>query len=254
MLPFFPGPVFAWVFVATLLGFLAVAAVLDYRWLIVPKWLTLSMLALGAIANGVRGGCLPADVGSVLDGLLFALAGFGTGFGLFFVMWILGTCGGGDVKLFAALGSWVGATLAFFLLCGTLVLVVVITAARLTYLVLAGGPTELSKQLTRPKDGTSRTDGKNPRRRAMTSYSLPVALSAAAILLWHFRVELLLAPAPPAAGAMRTVDGSEDLRCVNCLRSCGATIEAPCWQPSGCSSEPSWSSAWYPAWSPSVTP
>jgi len=194
MEPVLPGPVFAWVFVGTLLGFLAVAAVVDYRSLVVPKWLTLPMLALGFVANGVLGGVDPGGAGGVFYGLVTALAGFGTGFGLFFVMWVLGTCGGGDVKLFAAVGSWVGPYLSFLLLCGTLVFVVLVTLARVAYLLLAGGPTELSKHLAKPKNRASGTEGLNRPRRALTSYSLPVVLSAASILLWHFKAKLLLAP------------------------------------------------------------
>src|SRR5687767_1357088 len=134
--PFFPGPAFAWTFCLVLVGITLFATYTDLRRFTIPKTLTLFALALGLLFNTVRGAWMAGVEGSsgwvlggqsglvgALDGLLFALAGFGVGFGLFFVMWFLGTCGGGDVKLFAALGAWVGPTLAIYVLIGTLVFV-----------------------------------------------------------------------------------------------------------------------------------
>src|SRR5438270_8400 len=74
-----------------------------------------------------------------LDGLLFALAGFGLGFALFFVLWVLGACGGGDVKLFAALGAWVGPALAVGVLAGTVVVLAAAVAARAVWTLLTRG-------------------------------------------------------------------------------------------------------------------
>src|SRR5262245_43717118 len=118
--PFFPNLPFAAAFVLLLAGGLAYAAWRDWKTLVVPKWLSLSILGAGVLANVVRGGWMALDgqrvlalgpsnvaVGSV-DGLLFALAGLLCGFVLFFVFWIFGICGGGDVKLVAAVGAWLG--------------------------------------------------------------------------------------------------------------------------------------------------
>src|SRR4051812_1481896 len=109
---YFPDPISGWAFFTTLMALLAVASWTDQRRMVVPKWLTLPTLALGLLANVLRGAWLgwhdlPAwSLSSggpwlgALDGLLFALAGFAMGFVLFFAMWVLGVCGGGDVKLF----------------------------------------------------------------------------------------------------------------------------------------------------------
>ncbi len=43
-----------------------------------------------------------------LDGFLFALVGSLVGFAFFAILFALGTCGGGDVKLFTAIGAWLG--------------------------------------------------------------------------------------------------------------------------------------------------
>src|SRR5262249_34679259 len=115
----------------------AVAAYVDLRREVIPKKLTLLVLGLGVLCSVLRCAWLGASgqgdkvllfgahgpwIGA-LDGVVFALAGFAMGFALFFIMWILGTCGGGDVKLFAALGAWVGFQLALVLLIATLVIV-----------------------------------------------------------------------------------------------------------------------------------
>src|SRR5262249_7335540 len=136
--PFFPDPAFGWTFIALLMALLSVAVYTDWRTMIVPKKLTLTMLPLGLAFNTLRGAWLGAsglDVWQLgvrgglvggLDGLLFALPGFAVGFGLFFLLWVLGTCGGGDVKLFAALGAWVGPYLCVWVLAWTVGIVFVL--------------------------------------------------------------------------------------------------------------------------------
>jgi prepilin peptidase CpaA len=220
--PFFPlEPAFAWVYCVALVGLTAVASYTDLRRLTIPKVLTLSTLALGVVMNLVRGAGLGADGHTVwvlgahgaavgaLDGLLFALAGFGTGFALFFVMWLLGTCGGGDLKLFAALGAWVGPSLAVLVLIGTLILVVVFSVARLAWSFVSRGYRSTARDYTLQEAARSgkragkqtAAEARRPRQRLM-AYSLPVAVSTAVVLAWVFRGELRLAPPrgePPAA-------------------------------------------------------
>lgn len=214
--PFFPGPLFGWAFYVVLVGLLAVAATIDLRRLVIPKWLTLTALALGLLFNAVRGACLGGDSGvwlfgpygpvvGAIDGLLYGLSGFAIGFSVFVLLWVLGTCGGGDVKLIAALGAWIGPPLTAPVLAGTVILVIVFSVARLFWGATTRGFSATRRaysvqEAPRPGKKTSgRAAIKRPRRRLM-SYSLPVAVSVACILLWVFRVELRL-PVPPAAGA-----------------------------------------------------
>lgn len=211
---FFPDSiVLAWGFYLAVLGYTLAAAWTDLRALVVPKWLTLPALALGvgynmvlsAWTDGPRGRFLIEHQGGLwgaLDGLLLALAGFGLAFALFFVMWILGTCRGGDLKLFAALGAWVGPLLAVYLLAGTIFFVIVLAFGRLIYGALFGGfrRTVKSYTLAQAPKGMGAAGEMKTRRRLM-AYSPAVALSAAVILLWVFRVPLHLAepkPTPPA--------------------------------------------------------
>ena len=85
---------------APLLGMLAWAAVIDLRARRIPNWLTFS-LALGGL-----GVSLIPSAGVV--GFGGAVAGLAAGFGLTVVLFALGALGGGDVKLLAAVGAWLG--------------------------------------------------------------------------------------------------------------------------------------------------
>lgn len=200
--PFFPnGVVLAWVFYLAVVGVTLVATYTDLRYLQIPKWLTLPTLALGVLLNivlgawtdGPRGPFLFGGAGGflgALDGLLLALAGCLLGFGLFLVMFVLGTCRGGDVKLFAAVGAWVGPVLILYLLAGTIVAVILMALARLAWNMLTQGFRSTYKNYTlrgapAKRAGRKATEPKTTRRR-LTAYSPAVALSAALVLLWMF--------------------------------------------------------------------
>src|SRR5262249_10830944 len=135
------------------------------------------------------------------------LAGFAAGFALFFVMWVLGTCGGGDVKLFAALGAWVGPYLVLFVLIGTLVFVIVFSIFRLIGNVIRHGfratLRDYSHQQAASRGKRAGKPGGVEARRSrqrLMAYSLPVAVSTVCVLLWFFRGELGLVPNPAPAG------------------------------------------------------
>ena len=65
----------------------------------IPNWLTYSGLIAALLVRTVLGGW--ANSWGGLAGML--LAG-----GIFFLLFLLGGMGGGDVKLMAAVGAWVG--------------------------------------------------------------------------------------------------------------------------------------------------
>jgi Flp pilus assembly protein protease CpaA len=217
--PFFPGPLFAWVFLGVLLSLLAAASYTDLGRMVVPKRVTLTALALGVIFNILRGALLGAQgiatwklvEGSTwlgaCDGALFALAGFALGFVLFFLMWIFGVCGGGDVKLFAALGAWIGPYLAICVLAMSLVIIVGFVFARLTLNLLRGrrtvnrGPwTKTAVTLHGPRSTVHgpRSTKLQPRRRIL-GFSLPLAIATALVLFWSFRVDLQFVTAQAVA-------------------------------------------------------
>jgi len=79
--------------------FTLLCAVLDYRTMKIPNWLTVSAAVIGLGYH-----CLaPHGIGP-----LWALAGFAVGFSLLLLPWLLGGGGMGDVKMLAALGTWLG--------------------------------------------------------------------------------------------------------------------------------------------------
>jgi prepilin peptidase CpaA len=209
---FFPGAEFGWTYCVALIAALAVAAVIDLRSMRVPKWLTLTTLGVGLVTNLVRGAWLGSTAKPVwilgsggagigaLDGFLFAGAGFLLGFGLMLLLWLLGTCGGGDVKLFAALGTWVGPLLAVAVLTGTIILIAMMVVGRLLSSFFTGGFRATFRAATNTgSNKAARRKAQSPKHRLIT-YSLPLAVVTAVVLFWVFRVELRLAPAKEAFG------------------------------------------------------
>src|SRR5438067_234175 len=85
---------------APLIALLTWAATVDLRSRRIPNWLTFTMI-LSGIAMSV------ARVGMVSPGQ--SLTGFAVGFALPLTLFLLGAMGGGDVKLLAGVGTWLGA-------------------------------------------------------------------------------------------------------------------------------------------------
>jgi prepilin peptidase CpaA len=123
---------------------------------------------------------------------LWSLAGFATGFALNVGFFILHIRGGGDVKLFAGLGAWLGPVATFeVFLASTIVAAVfalvqcacngrLLDLLRNTALlaVSVAHPRELGvAHVTRP-DGTFRSVGRP------VPYAVPVIISTAAVLCW----------------------------------------------------------------------
>ena len=66
---------------------------------LIPNRLTFPAIGLALLAHAWLGG---------LPGILFSMAGLGTGFGLFILLYLAGGMGAGDVKLMAAIGAILG--------------------------------------------------------------------------------------------------------------------------------------------------
>lgn len=190
----FPNHEFAWAFAVVLLGGLVAACWHDLRTLRVPKTVSVGLLAAGVLANLIRGAWVGshgvevwklgengAAVGA-LDALLFALVGFAAGFGLFFLLWVFGVGGGGDVKLAAAVGAWVGPVLFLFVLGVALVAVMLLTFGKLTLALLAGRPGKGLKAKPTPW--------------RLLSYSLPLTVGVAVVMAFvAFGIRVRIAPA-----------------------------------------------------------
>src|SRR5262245_34127265 len=91
--------------IAILMANLALASVYDLLTRRIPNWLTLPGTLAGLSLNWWVSG---------YDGLLTGFWGLTVGFFLLFFFYLLGGMGGGDVKLLALVGSFLGPRLAFY--------------------------------------------------------------------------------------------------------------------------------------------
>jgi prepilin peptidase CpaA len=125
-----------------------------------------------------------------VDGVLRSLAGFGVGVLLFLPLFVLRAMGGGDVKLLAAIGAWLGPSLVGWVA---------------VYGAIAGGVLAVPLLLWRGQLGTTlanigslfvhwRLAGLKPHpvvtldnpEAVRMPYALPIALGALATLLLRF--------------------------------------------------------------------
>jgi prepilin peptidase CpaA len=90
---------------AVLMVSLGVACVSDVLTRRIPNWLTFPGTLAGLGLNWLVGG---------YEGLLAGLLGMAAGFFLLFFFYLLGGMGGGDVKLLALVGSFLGPRLVFY--------------------------------------------------------------------------------------------------------------------------------------------
>ena len=177
----FPSPAFGWVFFIALLSVLIAACVIDFRRRTIPNRLTVPALVAGFVVNAIGHGMIgsPTDeaVWGSLGGLLFSLKGFFFGFLLFLVFWLIGLCRGGDVKLFAAVASWLGWLCSFWVW----LLSFMIMSAMMVFLVLARSRagTPISE-----RDNDIQTDAALPKQGKRVPYSFALTIAVAIVLLW----------------------------------------------------------------------
>ena len=122
----------------SVMAFTAAAMGCDLRTRRIPNLLNVASLALAIACHAGWGGW---------NGVLFLLSGFATGFGILFVLWLIGGGGGGDVKLMGAVGGWLGPqlTIIAFLASGVIA-------------VICRGVTAASRKMRDPEV----TNGDNP--------------------------------------------------------------------------------------------
>lgn len=124
------------VHVLPLLVLLTVAAVIDARSRKIPNWLNLVILVTGLAQAALVG--VPVTLSQAVPGVL-------AGFGILLIPYVLGAMGGGDVKMLAAIGAWLGAlaTVQVYLVAAVAGLLIVIVQCFFT-----GRLTQLFKNST----------------------------------------------------------------------------------------------------------
>ncbi|HVT89919.1 MAG TPA: A24 family peptidase [Tepidisphaeraceae bacterium] len=110
--------------IAPMLALLLWAAVQDVRTRKIRNWLTFTMALSGLLASMLhRGAVAPSQAGL---GLL-------VGFAIPFVLFVLGALGGGDVKLLAGVGAWLGPAGAIQVFAAAAIAGMVIVLVQCTY-------------------------------------------------------------------------------------------------------------------------
>jgi prepilin peptidase CpaA len=151
--------------------FMAYAAVSDFRYYQIPNWLSAAV----AVAF------LPAALLGGIDSLTLGVH-YGTGLALFAggaILFTLGLLGGGDVKLLAAAGVWVGwAEIAPYLLFvallgGALALIVLFLRRLADKLPFLAGVPWLSQHLVKEQD---------------IPYGVAIGLAAIFMFFWGYSV------------------------------------------------------------------
>jgi prepilin peptidase CpaA len=167
-------------------GFTVAAAYCDLRTKKIPNRLTLPMFGLGLLYQLAFNGL---GEGILRPGLIDSAAAFLAGFGLLWVLWMIGGGGGGDVKLMGALSVWIGfkptclvlAVSTIFVIVGTIGMMVsgVVTnglfRTKEAYLASGHSPNGLPP--------AAETAVQRQARRIM-GYAPPVALATWLVVLW----------------------------------------------------------------------
>ncbi len=163
------------VFLTAVVLYTAVAAISDYRFRKIPNKLTVPVCLAGLVYQiGFFG----------WSGLQTALLGFAVGFGILFVLWMIGSAGGGDVKLMGGLSVWLGAGLTLKVLFCSLIFVAVGTGITLLYSLMSQGFRKTKAQYIQQSQGKKRrpetVDQRSTRR--IMPFAMPVALATWCVL------------------------------------------------------------------------
>ncbi|MFN8710470.1 MAG: prepilin peptidase [Planctomyces sp.] len=165
------------VFLSFVVLYTLAAAISDLRTRRIPNRMTVPMFVAGLVYQVWFFG---------LEGLGHGAAGFATGFGILFVLWMIGSAGGGDVKLLGGLSVWLGTGLTLKVLLCSLMFVVVGTGFLLLQSLLMQGFRKTRNQYVKgaagpAKSGTAETSEQRAGRRVM-AFAAPVALATWCVL------------------------------------------------------------------------
>lgn len=174
------------VYLAGVAALTLIAAVTDLRLKKIPNSLTLPFFGAGLLYQVTFNG-FGAVVGK--PGLIDAVAAFAAGFGVLWVLWMIGGGGGGDVKLMGALSVWIGFKQTYLVLVVSTALVALMTIALMVASAFKNGVFR-SKEVF---SAAGNTEGHQPStsgglaarsRRRIMGFAPPVALATWLVVLW----------------------------------------------------------------------
>lgn len=124
------------------------------------------------------------------SGLWDGLCGFGIGFGVLFVLWMVGSAGGGDVKLLGALSVWLGPGLTLKVMLASLVFVILGTTAVVLSSMLTRGWRGTKRRFGRETENKGGNHRRKPgetiaarQKRRVMAFAMPVAIATWSVLL-----------------------------------------------------------------------
>ncbi len=177
------------VLIVCVVDFTASAAICDLRTKRLPNVLTVTAFA-GAILFHLCKGAMETGWAGAGKELLISLGGFGTGFGVLFVLWLIGSGGGGDVKYMGALGAWLGAELTVWVFVISAFLVFVGACGVLVWEFFRLG---FRRSRARYIESGSAERGRNvseeqrKTRRRLLPFGVPAALATWLVLCWQIQ-------------------------------------------------------------------
>lgn len=179
--------------------FTAVAAVVDLRTRRIPNKLTVPVFAAGIV---FQIGCMiwANRFDSVWLAIADLLKAFAVGFGVLFVLWMIGGGGGGDVKLMGAISVWLGFDRTLAVLAMSTAVVLFGTLSIMLYRVVREG---LDKTKTRLASERKSRGGKaQPQQPRIMTYAFPVAVATWLVLFWFSIVKPQMAARQRNAAGM----------------------------------------------------
>ncbi len=175
------------VYLVSVVAFTASAAVYDARFKRIPNKLTLPFFGAGLLYQLVFNGI---GEGVARPGLIGAAAAFAAGFGLMWVLWMIGGGGGGDVKLMGALSVWIGFKATCMVLVFSTIFVIAGTVGVMAFAIVTQGVFRTKEvylatgQSPKGLPPAAETAVQRQSRRIM-GYAPPVALATWLVVAWN---------------------------------------------------------------------